>query len=491
MFSILVKRRLVCLAILVAVGSTLGATRCTFRDRETDPKTNFLIILTDDLGYGDLGCFGNKTIQTPHLDKLASQGIRLTSCYSAAPVCSPSRVGLLTGRTPSRVGVYDWIPAGHPMHLPRKETTVATLLKQAGYATCHVGKWHCNGKFNSQEQPQPDDHGFDHWFSTQNNAAPTHHNPENFVRNGQPVGKREGYSCQIVADEAIHWLQNRRDPSQPFFLHVCFHEPHEPVDSPPELVAQYPEATKKGEALYYANVSNLDRAVGRLMATLDEMNLADNTLVFFTSDNGPETLNRYPSAWRSHGSPGPLRGMKLHLYEGGIRVPGILRWPGHSRPRQVVDEPVSGVDVLPTLCEIAGVKVPDDLELDGASFLPIFAGKPIKRKVPLFWHYFRALGPPKTAMRSGDWMVLGRWDAPEPSPGGRLQAGDIEIIKSAQVTGFELYNLRADRDQTTDRAAEEPERLKVMSQMLVEKFTQVQSEGPVWNLPPREKRASD
>ena len=200
----------------------------SFVVNEAARKTNFLIILAADLGYGDVGCFGNRTIKTPNLDRLASQGIRLTSCYAAAPVCSPSRAGLLTGRTPSRVGVYDWIPAGHPMHLPRNEITVATLLQQAGYATCHVGKWHCNGEFNSPEQPQPGDHGFDHWFSTQNNAAPTHHNPVNFVRNGVPVGRLEGYSSHIVAGEAIHWLKDLRDPAKPFFLYVCFHEPHEP-----------------------------------------------------------------------------------------------------------------------------------------------------------------------------------------------------------------------------------------------------------------------
>ena len=157
-----------------------------------DRSPNFLVILCDDLGYGDLGCYGHPTIKTPHLDRLAAQGMRLTSCYSSAPVCSPSRVGLLTGRTPSRVGVYDWIPGNHPMHMGRNEITVAQLLKQGGYDTAHTGKWHCNGKFNSPEQPQPGDHGFDHWFSTQNNASPSHENPKNFVRNGEPVGPLEG-----------------------------------------------------------------------------------------------------------------------------------------------------------------------------------------------------------------------------------------------------------------------------------------------------------
>src|SRR5690606_24715829 len=146
-------------------------------------RPNFLVILADDLGYGDLACYGHPTIRTPALDRLATQGARFTSFYAAAPVCSPSRAGLLTGRNPNRTGVYDWIPHGHPMHLPRSEITLAHLLRRAGYATGHFGKWHCNARFNRRQQPTPGDMGFDYWFSTQNNAAPTHHNPTNFVRN--------------------------------------------------------------------------------------------------------------------------------------------------------------------------------------------------------------------------------------------------------------------------------------------------------------------
>src|SRR5262249_48953055 len=279
-------------------------------------RLNILIILCDDLGYGDLACFGHPSIRTPNLDKLASQGMRLTSCYSASPVCSPSRAGLLTGRNPTRSGVYSWIAPDNPMHLPASEITLATLLRRIGYRTAHVGKWHLNGAFNSSKQPQPGDHGFDHWFSTQNNAAPNHENPKNFVRNGKAVGKMEGFSCQIVADEAINWLKSGRDSPNPFFLFVCFHEPHELIASPPDLVKSYPAAKNEDQAQYFANVTNMDLAVGRLLKTLDDLGTADNTVVLFTSDNGPETLNRYKTARRSYGSPGPLRGMKLWLFEG-------------------------------------------------------------------------------------------------------------------------------------------------------------------------------
>ena len=463
---------------VIAFTLALCLSACAADAVAKDSAPNIVIMLCDDLGYGDLGCYGHPSIQTPHLDELAQQGMRLTDFYATAPVCSSSRAGLLTGRTPSRLGVYDWIPAGHVMHLRPSEQTIASLLRDAGYATCHVGKWHLNGKFNSPEQPQPGDHGFDHWFGTQNNASPTHHNPGNFVRNGKPVGALEGYSCQVVADEAIDWLEDHRDPAKPFFLFACFHEPHEPIASPPELVSQYPKATKRGEALYYANVTNMDRAVGRMMKALDELKLADNTLVVFTSDNGPETLKRYQGAWRSHGSPGPLRGMKLHVYDGGIRVPGIVRFPGRVDPGQEVTEPVGAIDLLSTCCELAGVETSGDRALDGTSLMPLLAGDPIERQTPLYWHYYLAIGNPKAAMRVGNYMILGHWDG-SLNPGG-VNAANCKVIKEAKLTEFELYNVRKDVAQEHNLAEEEPERLESLAAKLVKKYREVQAEGPVW-----------
>lgn len=429
------------------------------------PRTNFLVILCDDLGYGDVGCFGNTVIKTPSIDKLAGEGMKLTACYASAPVCSPSRCGLLTGRTPNRLGVYDWIPEGSPMHLRRSEITIATLLKKAGYATCHVGKWHCNGLFNAPQQPQPGEHGFDHWFATQNNAAPSHEDPVNFVRNGRPVGPLEGFSSSLVATEAIRWLEARPDPKRPFFLSVWFHEPHEPIASPDQFVRLYPGARSPDEAQHHANVTQMDSQVGRLMDTLDRLQLRDRTLVLFTSDNGPETLNRYRGANRSYGTPGPLRGMKLWLYEGGFREPGIIRWPGKTRPGQVCDEPLANLDVLPTFCEIAGVPLPRDRALDGASFLPIFESKPIRRKQPLYWQYDRALGWAKVAMRDGDWKILA----------------------DADLKRFELYHIRQDIGEKNDLAGKEPERLAAMGAALKRIHSQVKAEGPTW--PARKKPA--
>ena len=464
-------RGVIMLAMFCAVSAAV--------ESQAADRPNVLIILCDDLGYGDLSCYGHPSIRTPNLDRLATQGIRLTQCYSASPVCSPSRVGLLTGRTPTRVGVYDWIPNGHAMHMPRGEVTIAMLLKKAGYDTAMAGKWHCNGKFNSGEQPQPGDFGFDHWFATQNNAAPSHENPRNFVRNGREVGPLEGYSSHIVADEAIRWLK-AREGDDPFFLYVAFHEPHEPVASPPPLVSTYSGAETSDQAQYFANVTNMDAAVGRLMGVLDDLELASDTLVIFTSDNGPETLNRYPSANRSYGSPGPLRAMKLWLYEGGIRVPGIVRWPARIAAGQTVDEPVASVDFLPTLCQLAGVSPPADRALDGASITPVFAGRPIERPTPLYWHYYRAWAQsPVAAMRVGDWMVLGHATAGKPQP-DYPKVDDTPFIKS-DLTAFELYNLREDLSQKANLAAANPQKLEELSAQLLEKHRQVANEAPAWD----------
>ena len=442
-------------AVSLALEGCLSTTRPFMGGRRKN-KPNIVIALCDDLGYGDLSCYGHPHIKTSNLDRLAAEGMKLMDCYAAAPVCSPARAGMLTGRTPYRSGVYDWIPRNNPMHLKQEEITVATLLKEAGYATCHVGKWHCNGKFNSPEQPQPNDHGFEHWFSTQNNARPTHYNPNNFVRNGQPAGELKGYSSALIVQEAIDWLNTKWDRLKPFCLFVWFHAPHEPIATGPGFMEMY---KGKKEAIYYGNVTQMDHEFGRVMKTLDGMELRDKTFVMFTSDNGPETLNRYRGAHRSFGSPGPLQGMKLHMYEGGIRVPGIIRWPGSVKPGVICHEPVNGTDVLPTLCAMAGVRVPTERPIDGASILPIFKGKKIRRKVPLYWRYDRALSRPFTvAMREGDWKILA----------------------DNKMTKFELYNLRTDMAERHNLAGSEPKRLKAMKRTLVKLHAQIDVEGPKW-----------
>lgn len=440
-----------------------------------DDRPNLVLVLADDLGYGDLACYGNPVIKTPNLDRFARQGLRLTDCYAAAANCSPARTGLMTGRTPYRAGIYNWIPMYSPMHVRDSEVTMATLLRNAGYATCHVGKWHLNGRFNLDGQPQPSDHGFDHWFSTQNNALPNHRNPDNFVRNGSPVGPLKGFSATLVADEAITWLKNGRDHGKPFFLFVCFHEPHEPIATDQRFAELYPSPDDPSRSHHHGNVTQMDAAFGRLMESLDRQGLRESTFVFFTSDNGPAITNRHP-----HGSAGPFRAKKGHLYEGGIRVPGIIRWPGHTEPGAVSDEPVSGVDALPTFCEVARAPLPPDRPMDGASIIPLLEGRTISRTTPLYWQYNRAASEPKVAMRIGEWKILGRLDSPPLKPSADLTSEEMTVIKTARLQSFELYNLRDDPGETLDLAAREPERLESLSARLRTMFREVQAECPTW-----------
>ncbi|HUG91513.1 MAG TPA: sulfatase-like hydrolase/transferase [Planctomycetaceae bacterium] len=484
------QRLILLAAILWSTASVWSAASAA---ETADARPNVLVILCDDLGYGDLACYGHPHIRTPNLDRLAADGLRLTSWYSAAPVCSPSRVGLLTGRDPNRAGVYDWIPAvghggsraegRHQVHLRREEVTLPALLQQAGYATAMAGKWHCNSQFNRPDQPQPGDAGFDHWFATQNNAAPSHENPTNFVRNGTPAGPLEGYSCRLVAREAIEWLerQRRHDADQPFFLYVAFHEPHEPVASPPDLVRTYLDSARnEDEAQYFANVANIDVAVGELLAALARLGVADDTLVVFTSDNGPETLNRYRGSHRSYGSPGPLRGMKLWTTEAGFRVPGIVRWPAKIPAGQVSDEPVSSLDLLPTLCALAGAKLPSGLALDGADARAVCNGGTVERHRPLFWVYYNALNEQRVALRDGPWKLLARLDHGELPKITNVTTATAPRVREAKLTEFSLYRLDRDTGEARDLAAAEPKRVQQMAARMEELYRELTSTMHVW-----------
>ncbi len=441
---------------------------------EGKQKPNILLVLADDLGYGDLHCYGGDSLHTPHLDEFAANGLRLTSCYAAHPNCSPSRAGLMTGRTPFRVGIYNWIPMYSPMHVRRSEITIATLLRNSGYDTCHVGKWHLNGDFNLPSQPQPWDHGFNHWFSTQNNALPNHRNPDNFVRNGTSVGELRGYSAQLVAEEADRWLTSKRDPQKPFFLFACFHEPHEPIASDSKFTELYP-SKDPSYAAHHGNVSQLDAGFGSLLASLDRLGLRENTLIIFTSDNGPAITGMHP-----HGSAGPLRDKKGSVYEGGIRVPGILQWPGRIAAGTTSDEPVSGVDILPTLCAVAGIQSPTARVLDGTSILPVFSGESVQRHQPLYWQFNRSRGTAKVAIRDGDWKILAALDVPDRTPSGEIPADEIDSIKSAKLTNFELYHLSEDIAESKNVAADYPDRFESMKRRMSEIYADVQREAPAW-----------
>ena len=436
---------------------------------------NIIIVLTDDLGYGDLGCYGNKIVKTPHLDRFARQGMRFTDCYSAHPNCSPSRTGLMTGRTPTRVGVHNWIPMFSPMHVRDSEITIASILQKGGYDTAQVGKWHMNGRFNMTGQPQPNDHGFNHWFATQNNALPNHRNPWNFVRNGTPVGPLQGYAAGIVTDEAIHWLRAWRDKSKPFFLYVSYHEPHEPIASDPRFEKDYPSDDPSYTA-YWANVAQMDASFGRLMAELDKQKLRDNTFVFFTSDNGPARTGFHP-----HGETDGLRDKKGSVYEGGIRVPGMMRWPGKIKPGTVQRTPISGVDLLPTICSFTGLKPPADRHLDGTNIRGLWRGEKIQRTQPLYWHFYGARGEHHVALREGDWKLVAAMDAPPIKHRASITAEDQRAIKTAPLGRMSLYNLKVDRAETRDVSGTEPKHFARLSAQMKQIYGSVQEATPTWS----------
>jgi len=426
------------------------------RTVESSAAPNLIVFLADDLGYGDLGCYGHPVIKTPHLDKFAAQGMRMTQCYSASAVCSPSRSAILTGRTPHRNGVFTWIAEGAPLYLRTTELTLPTLLKRSGYETCHVGKWHLNGRFNEAAQPQPGDHGYDWWMATQNNAAPSHRNPENFVRNGQAVGPLDGYSAPLVVTEAVRWLKQERDRSKPFFLTVWTHEPHYPIKSAPEYRAMYPEVTDDVQREHHANVTQMDDAFGQLMAALDEQQLSDSTLVVFTSDNGPEGDG---VTTPGRGSAGGLRGRKRDMHEGGIRVPGIVRWPGKVPAGAESAVPMIGSDVFPTMLKAAGLDVPTDRVLDGVNLLPVLTGSAsaVERPQPLYWRLHMAPNA-KMAMRVGDWKILA----------------------DEKLEQFELYHLSEDQQEAKDLKDQEAEKFAELRAQLVRHTAAIDAEGPDW-----------
>ena len=466
---------------------------------------NIVFLLADDLGYGDLGCFGSPVIRSPHLDRLATEGVRLTQCYAASPNCSPARTGILTGRSPYRVGMYDFARF-EALHIPKSEITLATLLQSHGYQTMFAGKWQCSGDFSSGKQPYPGDHGFDHWLA---NASNFGRDPTGFLRNGKKAGRQSGWMSEIVVDEAIRWL-DERDRSRPFFTCLWFSEPHPPVVAAEEFRSLYrdeqtataarklafggPQVIRRRakwekRELYFGCVSMLDHHIGRLLAHLDERGLREDTIVVFTSDNGPE--HRTDTAF---GSPGRLRGAKGHLHDGGIHVPGIVRWPKRIQAATVSEVPVNGTDWLPTLARTAGIAPPGDLVIDGADVFPaIIAGRAVERPCPMMWWLWHARGGHEVAMRIGDYKVLASM-APQRDLGAisdaRQPAGwsIMRFIKEAELANFTMYDLRADPSERNDLASKESERFEEMKRRMIELHREIRAEGPVYDLSPRKKR---
>ncbi len=432
-------------------------------------QPNILILFADDMGYADLNCYGGKA-QSPHLDQLAENGIKFTNFYAAAPNCSPSRVGLLTGRIPARAGMFSYRNGGlkHTMHLKDEEITLAELLKENGYQTAHFGKWHlgCLPQDSNLNQAQPDDQGFDYSLGTENNARPSHFNPVNFVRNGKELGEVKGYSCQIVADEITSWFDTVYDSSKPFFQFVAFHEPHQKIASPPELIKNYPDENEF-DAKYFANIQNLDSAAGRILKKVKDLGLLDNTLVIFASDNGPYR----------QGSQGSLRGLKGEVWDGGIKVPGIIHWPQQFGNPKVIDKPVWLEDIFPTICEINEIEMPENKTIDGVSLLPLIENGKLERTTPMFWYFYRS--HPEVAMRIGDFNLVGYTNDSVPRT-HYVADQDMHFIKTARPDSFLLFNLAKDPEQQKIVNDEYPEKYSEMKQKMLDLLSEIQKEAPVW-----------
>lgn len=429
---------------------------------------NIILCMADDQGWGDVGYYGKSPVQTPVLDEMAATGLRFDRFYAAAPVCSPTRGSVMTGRHPNRFACFAW---GHPLR--PQETTIAEALKKAGYVTGHFGKWHL-GSVRADSPVSPGNSGFDEWLSSPN----FYENDPLMSHNGNGV-QTKGESSQVPVDYAVKFMQEAKKQDKPFLAVIWFGSPHGPHIAADELRDLYPDQ-KKSIANFLGEVTGIDRAMGSLRKSLREMNIADETLLWYTSDNGA----------LSQGSTGGLSGKKGSLYEGGIRVPAIIEWPNLIKQNRITERVSGTVDIYPTLLDIAGVNFDKQPVLDGESLMPLIRGKEESRQKPLgFWVY------PKggRSMRSGQ-MVQAMmnekanggqkpWHEVEPDPakvGGystdnmpghaALIDGNFKLhrvpVKNKNRIEYKLFNLKNDPREKTDITEQHPERFAQMKRQL-------------------------
>ena len=379
-------------------------------------RPNIVFVFADDWGWGDLGCYGHPQIKTPHLDRLGAQGTLFTQFYVCSGVCSPSRAAVMTGQFPGRLGIHGHFSAheqnaarGMPNFLDPSVTTVTRLLQENGYRVGHFGKWHLG---HGDGAPEPFAYGIDTCRIN--------------VGNGPPLGFTDVQtngrcrSSEVIVDETIGFIEEHRE--QPFFVQAWLNDTHAILDPSEEQMEPYKRLTADGleekhkgaTRIYYSVVTNADRHIGRLVDRIDALGLGENTIVIFSADNGPEDIVIRNASHSGVGSPGPFRGRKRSLYEGGIRTPFIVRWPGGGTPAGRVDNetPLCAVDLLPTFCSLAGVDLPDGLLLDGENMSEALCGASGMRTTPLMWEWrFRIAGhpinmSPMLAIREGDWKLL-------------------------------------------------------------------------------------
>ena len=436
-------------------------------------RPNIVLVMADDLGWGDVGYNGHPVIKTPHLDDMASRGLRFDRFYAAAPVCSPTRGSCLTGRHPFRYG----IKTANMGHLRKEEICLAAVLKELGYVTGHFGKWHLgtltpdfSGKgrrrMPKQNYMTPGMAGFEEWFSTEYAVATWNpYDPKNahgkhdvralYWDNGRNIsdGKAQGLTgcdSRIIMDRAIPFIEKAVRDAEPFFAVIWFHAPHAPVIGGERYRAMYPQEAV-GAQHYYAVVTALDEQLGRLRDTLRQLGAATDTLLWFSSDNGPEG-NPHPRG-RFQGSSGPFRGRKRSLYEGGVRVAGLLEWPAKIEPGRVTDFPAVTSDYFSTVLDLLGHRIPDDLQrpYDGVSLLSVIEGQQIDRPRPIGFQ-----------SRGMATLSDNRYKLVHNPEGKRLKSDNGET----PVATWELYDLATDRSETTNIAAEYPSVVDSMREKL-------------------------
>ena len=426
----------------------LLAACTTFATAALARPPNVIIFYADDLGIGDVGCYGCKDIETPNIDALARTGVRFSNYYSAAPVCAPSRAALLTGRYPFRAGVptnVGSVPGEAGM--PADEITVAELAKSRGYATAAVGKWH----LGFSPDTQPNAQGFDFFFGHHAGCIdyyshmfywrePYHHD---LYRNRQEIHEPGGYMTELITRETVGFIDAHHD--QPFLIYVPFNAPHYPMQAPERYRKKYAHLPRL-RADYAALVAALDDAIGTIMARLQHHRLTGDTLVFFMSDNGATVEAR---AGGGGGSNGPFREHKFSLFEGGIRMPATVSWPGRLPQNQTRDQLTIATDVLPTIAEAIGAALPADRTIDGRSWLPILQDAKANGHDALFFEWDR-----QRAVRQGRWKLvcdglIKLSNAPEPRP--RATGEDAVFLADIEIDPGETSNLRRQHAEVVER----------------------------------------
>ncbi|HUT93415.1 MAG TPA: sulfatase-like hydrolase/transferase [Thermoguttaceae bacterium] len=426
---------------------SIGTAKCDEHPRNSSVP-NIVLILADDMGYGDASCYGNAAFATPHLDALAAEGMRFTDFHSSGAVCSPTRAGLVTGRYQQRAGIPGVIFADpkqnrhHGLHA--NEVTFAELLQAAGYATAVMGKWH----LGYQKEFNPVHHGFDRFrgYVSGNVDYLSHYDRMGIYDwwDGLETVEEEGYTTHLITRHAVRFIEENKD--RPFCLYVAHEAPHSPWQGPHDAPVRGPNGASgnavRGDEIkraYREMIQEMDKGVGEMAATIERLGLAERTLVFFFSDNGGTPT----------GSNGPLRGHKGQLWEGGHRVPAIAWWPGHVEAGTTCDEPAISLDLMPTLLALAGVEAPEGHPLDGVSLLPALLDRRSLGERALFWSYRDQL-----AMREGPWKLV----ATPPSRKAQRSGEAGETV--------ELFNLADDLGETRDLAKQFPDRARAMREAI-------------------------